>query len=112
MTLKEYINECYFGHPPDSVMPGVYVLGFMAGADDFEPSYVGRGDDDVLARAKFGLAMRREEGHRRQVSHWCFRVFASAEEAYEEECQIYNALLSSDFCLNRAHPTPPGKSGA
>ena len=107
MNINVYIDTFYVGTPPEEEAPGVYILGFADSSGSFVPAYVGRSDVAVVSRARQNVREMCEDQAARFASHWCFRTFDTAEEAYAEECLIYHIIAPTEHCQNDAHPDRP-----
>lgn len=78
-----------------AALPGVYALGKLeTGSGVFKVRYVGRDDQDVKIRLTNHLA--------EWYPHFFYRCYFSAQQAFEEECELYHKFHPSD---NKAHPS-------
>ncbi|MBM3596979.1 MAG: hypothetical protein FJX35_02100 [Alphaproteobacteria bacterium] len=78
--------------------PGSYVLGTMTDGE-LEARHVGRSDTDVADRLT---------AHVGQYPSFCFAYATSALAAFEQECELYHAYMSSS---GAAHPARAPNSG-
>ena len=78
--------------------PGIYVLG-RSGNDTFYTAHFGRSDDDLAKRLKDQVTWPDPQ--------FKFAYAASAQDAFEKECELFHALGGSQ---SPDHPASPSGS--
>lgn len=88
---------------------GYYVLGNASGKV-FEPCYVGRSDSDIHQELKAQEDQRRKSSYH-NYKYFKFGLAASAQAAFETECQLYHRSGRGELLDNEVHPVRPKNSG-